>query len=201
MIKECVKSKNIKIQHVLTPKDLRVVKTKDALYNALLRLLEKQSLIDLSITQLCKEARVSRTVFYNYYATPEDVFEELFAIIMEKFDASVRKEKIDVKRVFDLYNNTVKSNSIVFSEIYSMSPAHPFVQYIYGIYFGYWKEAYPKEFDNVNDTYKRFVVYGHIGLMNEWLNDNSDATRDTLISIHNWFLTSVLKADDIFNIE
>lgn len=57
--------------------DKRIVKTKTALQNALLSLLENQSLNTISITKLCETAKIDRNTFYCHYQIVEDVLNEV----------------------------------------------------------------------------------------------------------------------------
>ena len=58
--------------------DLRIVKTKESLHIALLELLNVKPLEDISITEICRKAKVNRGTFYFHYAQIEDLFEEYF---------------------------------------------------------------------------------------------------------------------------
>lgn len=58
--------------------DLRVIKTKRALHEALVELLRNRSLEQVTISELCRVANVNRGTFYLHYARVEDVFEEYF---------------------------------------------------------------------------------------------------------------------------
>jgi len=57
--------------------DFRVILTKRMLKEALLRCLETKTLSKISVSELCKEAGVNRTTFYNHYASPTMVLKEI----------------------------------------------------------------------------------------------------------------------------
>ncbi|MFJ7666977.1 TetR/AcrR family transcriptional regulator [Lysinibacillus sp. NPDC097195] len=63
--------------------DLRVVKTKQALHNALLTLLSDKPLENISIAEICRVAKVNRGTFYLHYEQKEKLFEEYFQEIVE----------------------------------------------------------------------------------------------------------------------
>ncbi len=67
----------------LTANDLRVVKTKQALHNALLTLLSEKPLENITIAEICRVAKVNRGTFYLHYEQKEGLFEEYFQEIME----------------------------------------------------------------------------------------------------------------------
>lgn len=69
------KVKNVKI-------DLRIIKTKEALHEALLTILKEKPLESISISEICRKAKVNRGTFYLHYNQIGDLFEEYFKEIM-----------------------------------------------------------------------------------------------------------------------
>ncbi|MBU9672667.1 TetR/AcrR family transcriptional regulator [Planococcus sp. CP5-4] len=63
--------------------DLRIVKTKGALQEALLSMLKDKPLHMISVTAICREAKINRGTFYMHYGKVEDLFEEYFKEIMK----------------------------------------------------------------------------------------------------------------------
>ena len=59
-------------------KDLRVIKTKASLQEALIELLQDKELDKISISELCKKANVNRGTFYLHYQDVAELFEEYF---------------------------------------------------------------------------------------------------------------------------
>lgn len=71
--------------------DLRVVKTKEALHIALLTLLKNKPLEAISISELCRIAKVNRGTFYLHYAQVGDLFAEYFKEIMDDLATSYQE--------------------------------------------------------------------------------------------------------------
>lgn len=63
--------------------DLRVYKTKEALREALMILLKEKSLNSVSVTELCRIAKVNRGTFYAHFGQVENLFEDYFKTIMK----------------------------------------------------------------------------------------------------------------------
>ena len=55
----------------------RVVVTKRMLLEALLPILEKKHIREVSVTELCAKAGINRATFYKHYSTPNDVLAEM----------------------------------------------------------------------------------------------------------------------------
>lgn len=68
--------------------DLRVIKTKEALKEALMLLLKQKSLTSISVTEICRLAKVNRGTFYTHYGQVENLFEEYFKEIMQNLKDS-----------------------------------------------------------------------------------------------------------------
>ncbi|MBC1474435.1 TetR/AcrR family transcriptional regulator [Listeria grandensis] len=62
--------------------DLRVQKTKKALYATLLKMLEKEELSSITVNDICKEALVHRTTFYKHFY---DKYDLLMYVLHEQF--------------------------------------------------------------------------------------------------------------------
>ncbi|MDE6414871.1 MAG: TetR/AcrR family transcriptional regulator [Anaeroplasmataceae bacterium] len=55
--------------------DLRIVKTKKALKNALLDLLKKETFEKINVSKICEQAKVNRVTFYSHYQDKYDLFQ------------------------------------------------------------------------------------------------------------------------------
>lgn len=62
--------------------DLRVLKTKQSIHLALIKLLKKKPLTHIKVTELCREANINRGTFYFHYQEVGDVFKEFYEEIM-----------------------------------------------------------------------------------------------------------------------
>lgn len=73
--------------------DKRILKTKKALKDALLDLLQEKDFDSISTTQICKSAMVSRNTFYNYYSDKYALLEDCFSDYEETFLTSFEKRQ------------------------------------------------------------------------------------------------------------
>ena len=72
-------------------KDLRVVKTKKAIYQALTYLLKDKRLTDINVSELCREASINRGTFYFHYEEVGDVFKEFFEEVIVDLQESYKE--------------------------------------------------------------------------------------------------------------
>lgn len=57
--------------------DKRIRRTKKAIRDALLSLMEDKSVAEVTTTELCQKADINRSTFYAHYSSPEDVLTEI----------------------------------------------------------------------------------------------------------------------------
>lgn len=58
----------------MNKKDLRVIKTRNALYKTLLELMKEKSFEEIKVSDICEHALINRSTFYSHY---EDKYELL----------------------------------------------------------------------------------------------------------------------------
>lgn len=76
--------------------DHRTRITKAMIRSAVLRLLETKPVGAISISELCREADISRSTFYAHYDSPEDVLRSIEAEVVSKLISNADTEKQDV---------------------------------------------------------------------------------------------------------
>lgn len=86
-------------------KDLRVVKTEEAIRKSFEELLCEKDYLEITVTELCERARISKKTFYFHYASLEDLLaeieDELLSSYIEKVkDFRIPEEMNKVNRVF-----------------------------------------------------------------------------------------------------
>ena len=75
-------------------KDLRIVRTKKYLYEALMVLLKEKTFEEIKVSDICEEALVNRSTFYSHYNDKYDLL-----------DAFIKDVKISLKEELEKNNN------------------------------------------------------------------------------------------------
>ena len=90
--------------------DLRVVKTKKALHQALLALLKTKSLESISVSVLCRQAGVNRGTFYLHYKDVGALFDEHLHDLLQDLEESYYEPYRHVSRLIpgDLDPSTIR---------------------------------------------------------------------------------------------
>lgn len=77
----------------MTPRtDLRVVKTRGVIRNALFELMSEKPLPKITISEICARAAVNRKTFYRHYRCTGDVITELENEILDEFSEILRSK-------------------------------------------------------------------------------------------------------------
>ena len=79
--------------------DRRVKRTKKALYDALLKLLNEKSINEITVTELTTLADVNRATFYFYYTDLIDMLQQIQNEAYENFTAVIQKATIHVSTI------------------------------------------------------------------------------------------------------
>lgn len=71
--------------------DLRIRKTKKALFEAFMKLLHEKQFDEITINELCDEAGVRRATFYKHYSDKYDFLAAYTRLLRERFDKVIWK--------------------------------------------------------------------------------------------------------------
>lgn len=83
--------------------DLRVIKTKKSIEQALLQLLKEKSLDCITITELCKNSGITRRTFYLHYESVQQLFHVLINRLLNELNDSILQTKQSRIGVFDAH--------------------------------------------------------------------------------------------------
>ncbi len=176
--------------------DRRIIKTRNALHAAMVRLLHNTKLEDITVTMLCREAGISRYAFYDHYSVPEDCFyeiaEETNREIVEKF----QEEGINtIEEFMEVYFEYIKAHKDVFKTLFNLEVKNPALQATLKFYLDFLYKNVP-DFPVYPALYEQYLVYGLRGLVQEWIDGDckSDyhAIADMQVRIYNLLKTNIL---------
>ena len=73
-------------------KDLRIIKTRKALYNAFEELMKSKPFEQIKVPDICNEALINRSTFYDHYADKYDLLEEYINSLKDSLTEEITKE-------------------------------------------------------------------------------------------------------------
>lgn len=178
-------------------KDLRVVKTKKAIYQALTHILRNKRLTDINVSELCREASVNRGTFYFHYEEVGDVFKEFFEEVILDLQESYKEpykyisalqlkssvyKNLDPKtvRIFHHVKKYEDFYRIILSDNVSTTYYYMFFDAIRSNFI---EDSKIGEYDESKKFVYSFMTNAIIGLIIEWHRSNFKESVDDM-NIH-----------------
>lgn len=75
--------------------DLRVRRTKKALFTAFFEMVESNTIDEITINELCEAAGIRRATFYKHYSDKYDFLTAYIRHLRDRFDASMKRSGAD----------------------------------------------------------------------------------------------------------
>lgn len=107
------------------PKDLRVIKTRQAIRNTLSLLMSEKELSDITITELCSRAQINRKTFYRHYRAISDVINELENELLTKFSDILKNSRtsiLDIGSVLGEISALISGDQEYFVKLLKLNP-------------------------------------------------------------------------------
>ncbi|MGG3505792.1 TetR/AcrR family transcriptional regulator [Paenibacillus lautus] len=184
--------------------DRRIVRSKEALKQALLSLLSQKSFSSISITEIVELANYNRGTFYTHYENKEALLDDILTPLMEELIASFRAPygEVDVFHIDELPANAVKifdyihQNADVYTALFK-SDVLPLVR---DKMFSALKQIAMEDLDYPRGelNHELLIIYNMhalLGLVFHWIENNFQYPvpymRDQLVLMINWRPRSV----------
>ncbi len=170
--------------------DRRVKRTKKALRDALLTLLNEKSINEITVTELTSLADVNRATFYFYYTDLIDMLQQIQNEAYEAFTAVVKKASVEVSTIdgFTEYSERLLTfcqeneelvrfiiNNDVNSRLYS------YIKHLMLVNIPNTKEVFSD--DNPAKYLSNFVITAMIGICIDWLDDGMKVSPHDLAKL------------------
>lgn len=91
----------------MNKKDLRVIKTKNNLYNTLIELMKEKQFEEIKVSDICNHALVNRSTFYAHYNDKYDLLEEYIKQLKENFTKELETNK-HIENTKEYYMEMIK---------------------------------------------------------------------------------------------
>lgn len=167
---------------MMEKKDKRIQKTEQQLKKALSSLAKEKSIKEISVSELSKEAKISRATFYLHYRDPHDMIEQWSNDLLNQLLGIIESsEKMETKKLFQSVFVCIKDNREIATLILHAANPLNFLKQIDILVRNLTKETFVKKFhltDTVQSDYLlTFVIGGSAGIIMEWIqNDMKEST-------------------------
>lgn len=87
--------------------DLRVIKTKNALYNTLIELMKDHAFEEIKVSDICTKALINRSTFYAHYNDKYELLKDMIDNLKDSLTAELKKNQ-NIGDTKDYYLEMIK---------------------------------------------------------------------------------------------
>lgn len=193
---KCIKSSIIKLVILMNKKDLRVIKTKNNLYNTLVELMKEKQFEEIKVSDICNHALVNRSTFYAHYNDKYELLEEYIKVLKESFTKELEKNK-NISNTKEYYMEMIKilldhveDKKEIYSSIMINNRNSMTMDIIYDVLnqdiTNRLKNETIKEIPS--DIMAKFYLGAIFNVGIEWLNNSTKYTKEELLKYLNLLL-------------
>lgn len=86
--------------------DLRILKTKKNIYEALVEIMEHKSFEEIRVSEICEKALINRSTFYAHFEDKYDLFNSLMNDLKSKLRSEI-DPNLEYKDLKEFYMQTI----------------------------------------------------------------------------------------------
>ena len=172
-------------------KDKRVIRTKALLIRSLSALMKQKNIKDITVKELCEYADINRGTFYLHYKDIYDMLDSIEQELSEKFLQIFQKYNSETNEDFpyplflEIFK-LVDDNAELFRVLIGPNGDISFIMKIFKLYNIHCLQS---EFNKLSPQfsmnqvyYSNFILYGCVGLIEQWLSRDSPEKMAELIT-------------------
>lgn len=160
-----------------TKNNRRAKSTRDGMKQALLRLLDRMDILDITVSGLCGAAQVNRSTFYSHYDSVADILEELEREIAENLFDRFTGDNYDKNDLFSMENlaivlEHIRENQNFYRAYLAQSTAQKQLNGAFERLFGQIVRPTMRRLsvgDTASEYYFAFFRAGFLAVLNHWL--------------------------------
>lgn len=171
--------------------DLRIKKTKKNLYIALATLMQKRAFEEIKVLDICKEAMINRSTFYDHFDDKYDLLDSLLKDLENELTKKLEEnDKINSSKEYfmnmiELFFDYIDNNFSMFTPILIKNNNSVFMSMIYETCYKDVKDYMSKKkISNGNipiDILAKFYVSGVINICVEYLKSTKNYKKEDLL--------------------
>ncbi len=168
--------------------DIRIIKTKRAIYNAIAQLLAEKDLDDISIRELTDLAEINRKTFYNYYSDLNALIDEIENEISEVFGQMIEGLDLgaclsDPRIIYDRIKDTISKREEFYGNLFRIEKNRGLVRKISDLLKERTRNALLEETGRPAEEVEvvaDFIISGMMNVYQHWFSSKKEITLDQL---------------------
>jgi AcrR family transcriptional regulator len=156
--------------------DKRIINTKKKLTNTLLILIKDKRIQDITVLELCKQAKINRTTFYKYYKDVEDLVNKTEDSLLVELEQNIE----DIKRNYLIsftgkIIEAISEKKEIYTKLLGQNGDHTFLRKILSLVYEpsieEWQKLLKKASREDLEKIYNFIVDGTIGIVENWIKE------------------------------
>ena len=173
--------------------DLRVIKTKNLIYNTLIELMKDKTFEEIKVSDICNKALINRSTFYSHYEDKYDLLVDFINSLKNEFISELNKNNnnLNVKEYYieliKIFLNHIEERKEMYTSIMINNRNSIMMDILLNVVNN---DLLNKANGNNNsvipsDIAAKFYLGGVINLGVEWLKDNTKYSKEEIINYLN----------------
>lgn len=157
--------------------DKRLIKTRERLWRALFKLMKTKSIADITVTELCDVAGITRRTFYRSFNNVMAVFDSYSDTLSDRSKEALSAHFTDVDHLLAAVDETVVANYEGLKLIYT-DPRHGQLRdnFVDDFYQSLVRIVLPDPTNVHNQLVMKYVASGVMGMFSEWFKSFTDVS-------------------------
>lgn len=174
--------------------DLRVIKTKNLIYNTLVELMKDKTFEEIKVSDICNKALINRSTFYSHYEDKYDLLVDFINSLKNEFISELNKNSSDLNvkeyyiELIKIFLNHIEERKEMYTSIMINNRNSIMMDILLSVVNNdLLKKIKSDEIDSSipNDIIAKFYLGGVINLGVEWLKDNNKYSKEDIINYLN----------------
>lgn len=172
---------------VILMEDLRVTKTKKALYEALLVLMEEETFENIKVSDICEKALVNRSTFYAHYSDKYELVSSFIKNLTEELKKELEKnEHISTSKEYylemlNLFFSHVEKEKEAYASILANNRNSIMIDMIYTTLDEDIKKHLPMKTEIPSQIVSKFYLGAVFNIGMEWLNSCNKYSKEEIL--------------------
>ena len=178
--------------------DLRVIKTKNLIYNTLIELMKDKTFEEIKVSDICNKALINRSTFYSHYEDKYDLLVDFINSLKDEFVTELNKNSSNLNtkeyyiELIKIFLNHIEERKEMYTSIMINNKNSIMMDILLDVVNNdllkkmISEEKNPKAIQKFKtsipyDIIAKFYLGGVINIGVEWLKDNKKYTKDDII--------------------
>ena len=174
--------------------DLRVIKTKNLIYNTLIELMKDKTFEEIKVSDICNKALINRSTFYSHYEDKYDLLVDFINSLKDEFVIELNKNSSNLNtkeyyiELIKIFLNHIEDRKEMYTSIMINNRNSIMMDILLSVVNNdLLKKMSKDEFKSSipDDIIVKFYLGGVINLGVEWLKDNTKYSKEEIINYLN----------------